>query len=104
MTDDLLTIPAAVRYLALGEAGLRIGLSYGPAIRRLGDIFGATVNLASRMSDIAEPNTAVASPEIAAALRENPQFKFESLAERSITGIGWVTPFVVVSTPDEALT
>jgi hypothetical protein len=36
------------------------------------------------MTDIAEPNTAVASPEIAAALHENPRFKFEALAERSI--------------------
>jgi adenylate cyclase len=83
---------------------LRIGLSYGPAIRRLGDVFGATVNLASRMTDMAEPNTALASPEVAAALRENPQFKFEPLAERSITGIGRVTPFAVISTTDEALT
>jgi adenylate cyclase len=83
---------------------LRIGLSYGPAIRRLGDIFGVTVNLASRMTDIAEPNTAVASPEIAAALHEHPRFKFEALAERSITGIGRVTPLVVISTPDEAHT
>jgi len=39
MTDDLLTIPAAVRYLALGEAGLRSRIRSGSLVdERVGPV------------------------------------------------------------------
>jgi len=36
---------------------LRIGLAYGPVLRRYGDCFGRTVNVASRLSNLASPGT-----------------------------------------------
>ena len=54
--------------LALTERGLdeddpfpavRAGLSYGPVVSRLGDVFGPTVNIAARLTSVARPGTVV---------------------------------------------
>ena len=39
---------------------MRAGVAFGPAVVRLGDWFGATVNRASHIVDIAKPRTIVA--------------------------------------------
>lgn len=36
---------------------VRAGIAYGPVTRRLGDVFGPTVNIASRLTSIARPGT-----------------------------------------------
>ena len=46
---------------------LRAGTAYGPALNRSGDWYGHPVNLASRITDIAEPGTLVATQELCAA-------------------------------------
>ena len=38
---------------------VRAGLAYGPVITRLGDVFGPTVNIASRLTSLARPGTVV---------------------------------------------
>lgn len=43
---------------------LRAGAAYGPALNRSGDWYGHAVNLASRITDAAEPRTLVASQEL----------------------------------------
>lgn len=59
---------AAEIALALTERGLddddlfpavRAGLAYGPVVNRLGDVFGPTVNIASRLTSVARPGTVV---------------------------------------------
>ena len=59
---------AAEIALVLTERGLdeddpfpavRAGLSYGPVVSRLGDVFGPTVNIASRLTSVARPGTVV---------------------------------------------
>jgi adenylate cyclase len=59
---------AAEIALVLTERGLdpddpfpavRAGLSYGPVVSRLGDVFGPTVNVASRLTSVARPGTVV---------------------------------------------
>lgn len=75
--------------------GLRIGLALGPVVRQLGDIFGTTVNLASRLTRLAEPNTIVADPATAESLTGHPRFGFSPLAEREIRGIGQILPVVL---------
>lgn len=37
-----------------GALGVRVGMHTGPAVRRHGDWFGATVNIASRVADLAD--------------------------------------------------
>jgi adenylate cyclase len=46
---------------------VRIGLAYGPATARGGDWFGTTVNLASRVTDTANPGRVLATEEVAQA-------------------------------------
>lgn len=52
------------------EAGLpltRVGLHHGPIIRRDHDLYGATVNLAARMTAMASPGQLLASRPVATA-------------------------------------
>lgn len=48
----------------------RAGLAAGPVVRRAGDYFGLTVNLAQRLTTKAEPDELLASHEVAAGLPE----------------------------------
>ena len=61
-------VAAAEIALALVERGLdeddpfpavRAGLSFGPVVSRLGDVFGPTVNIAARLTSVARPGTVV---------------------------------------------
>ena len=57
---------------AAGTAGddfpqLRAGVAFGPALSRSGDWYGRPVNVASRLSDIAEPGTALVTEELCEA-------------------------------------
>lgn len=56
----LLAAHAKVR----GMPELRVGLAVGPVIGRMGDVFGTTVNLASRLTALAHPGTILADPDI----------------------------------------
>ncbi len=38
---------------------VRAGIAYGPVVTRLGDVFGPTVNIASRLTSIARPGSVV---------------------------------------------
>ncbi|WP_309647073.1 adenylate/guanylate cyclase domain-containing protein [Nocardioides sp.] len=38
---------------------VRAGIAYGPVVTRLGDVFGPTVNIASRLTSLARPGTVV---------------------------------------------
>jgi adenylate cyclase len=39
---------------------VRVGMAYGDVVRRLGDVFGPTVNVAARLTSIARPGTVIA--------------------------------------------
>ncbi|HUQ00236.1 MAG TPA: adenylate/guanylate cyclase domain-containing protein [Aeromicrobium sp.] len=39
---------------------VRVGLAYGDVVRRLGDVFGSTVNIAARLTSIGRPGTVIA--------------------------------------------
>lgn len=47
----------------------RAGLNHGPVIRRAGDLFGSTVNVAARIAALASPGQFLASQPIAEAAR-----------------------------------
>src|SRR5690606_32427850 len=63
----LVDVPVAAADIALGLADasrqtdgltdVRVGLALGPVLEREGDVFGSTVNLASRATAIAYPGT-----------------------------------------------
>lgn len=73
------------------QPDLRVGLAHGPVVPRLGDLFGPTVNLASRLVGYARPGTVVVDDAFVEALGEAPGLRTKSLRRRELKGIG-VTP------------
>ncbi len=74
---------------------LRIGLATGLVINRMGDVFGTTVNLASRLTSLARPGTVVVDRSTADDLGDDERFTVAALWPRPVRGFGLVEPFVV---------
>lgn len=70
--------------------GVRIGMALGPIVWHLGDVFGTTVNLASRFTTIAEPGTILVAADLAAALAGDSRFELTPVGTRAVRGIGEV--------------
>jgi adenylate cyclase len=110
MVDD----PVAAAEIALGLADasrqtdgltdVRVGLALGPVLEREGDVFGSTVNLASRATAIAFPGTVVVAPELRAVLTEHPEYGFRGLRPRSLKNIGRVALSVLRRAEDRPAT
>ena len=47
---------------------VRVGIAHGPVVRRLGDVFGSTVNAAARLTSAARPGTVVVDQGVHEAL------------------------------------
>lgn len=69
---------------------IRVGLGRGPVLQWEGDLFGATVNLASRLADYARPSTVLVSSEITEALADNPAYRTRRLRRLRLKGTGSV--------------
>jgi adenylate cyclase len=74
---------------------VRVGLAHGPVLRSLGDVYGATVNLASRLTSLAQPGTVVTDPATAATLARNPDLVLVPQRARQVRGIGQLQPLLV---------
>jgi adenylate cyclase len=94
---------AAEAALALLEAfegdeavpDLRIGLATGLVIARMGDVYGTTVNLASRLTALARPATALVDVATAEDLAGDPKFETLALWRRPLRGLGIVEPYLL---------
>jgi len=85
---------------------LRVGLATGGVVNRMGDVFGNTVNRASRMTALARPSTTVIDTPTSDALHELPEFNVDytvrALTPRPVRGLGIVRPYALVAlTPRE---
>ncbi|WP_194925217.1 adenylate/guanylate cyclase domain-containing protein [Catenulispora pinisilvae] len=67
---------------------LRIGVAYGHVVQRNGDIYGTTVNLAARLTSLAEPDQIVVDPELAKALDPDAAFALAPIGTRMVRGLG----------------
>lgn len=86
---------------AAGLGDVRVGLALGPVVEREGDVYGTTVNLASRATSIAYPGTVVVSPDLREYLADDAAFAFRAMRPRFLKHIGRVT-LSVLRRADEA--
>lgn len=83
-------IEAALELASESEAAaelppVRIGLSRGEAYARGGDWYGATVNLASRVTEVAEPGTVLATRSVRDAAP--PGYEWSPVGREGLRGI-----------------
>jgi adenylate cyclase len=89
---------------------LRVGMSFGTVTTRMGDVFGTTVNLASRLTSIAPREAALVDVELAEALSasgdapvseaeaaedEKYRFTLQPMWRRPVRGLGVVEPWLL---------
>ena len=73
---------------------VRVGLSTGPVVMRLGDVFGPAVNMAARLTGVARRNRIIVD-EATAQLLPGDQFETRGLPARPVRGFGLVEPVAV---------
>lgn len=91
--DASALLDAALRLVESAEAEgdtlprLRAGLATGPALHRAGDWYGAPVNLASRITDIARPGSVVIDEATRQALGDDGRWRFSTVPPRRLKGV-----------------
>ena len=77
---------------------IRVGLATGAVLNRMGDVFGVTVNRASRFTALARPGTTVLDSATAELLSSNSGEKFSvrALTPRPVRGLGIVRPHALI--------
>ncbi|MEI6622463.1 MAG: adenylate/guanylate cyclase domain-containing protein [Actinomycetes bacterium] len=74
---------------------LRVGLATGSVVQRMGDVFGTTVNRASRLTVMARPNSTFTDSETMEMLAPFPQFSVKSVRPRTARGFGFMRAWSV---------
>ena len=74
---------------------VRVGMATGPVVARLGDVFGTTVNRASRLTSLAQPGTVLVDLATVHSLAEVADIAVLQLRGRTLRGIGHVVPWVL---------
>lgn len=80
---------------ARGVTPVRVGFVWGRLLSRFGDVFGEPVNLAARLTDIADPSSVLTDPATAALLEGDDRFVAEPQPERELEGLGVVRPVLL---------
>ncbi|MGN6405947.1 adenylate/guanylate cyclase domain-containing protein [Sinomonas sp.] len=70
----------------------RVAMVWGRVLSRLGDIYGPTVNLAARLTAIAEPGQVLVDDLTAGVLEDDPRFVLTPLEVQNVRGFGEVRP------------
>jgi adenylate cyclase len=76
---------------------MRAGIAFGPAVVRIGDWFGATVNRASRIANIAKPGTILADG--ATRAQSTQALAWKRKRRRSLRGIDGRSPLYRLDLP-----
>jgi adenylate cyclase len=85
---------ACLEILGLRDPALptpRAGLAYGPMLRRSGDYFGRTVNLAGRINRVAEPGSLVVDEPTRRLVEDAGGFEVSPFGEQDLKGLGEVS-------------
>ena len=74
---------------------LRVGLTHGSVLSRLGDLFGPPVNLASRLVSYARPGSVLVDQLFLDRIGEVDDLRFRSIRPRDLKGIGTTALYVL---------
>ncbi|MEJ3653616.1 adenylate/guanylate cyclase domain-containing protein [Actinomycetes bacterium KLBMP 9759] len=74
---------------------LRIGLAAGRVLVRYGDVYGEAVNIASRLTAHARPDSVLVDRELAAALGEDDRFSLRPLRTLAVRGYRHLHPWLL---------
>lgn len=66
----------------------RVGFVWGRVLSRLGDIFGSSVNLAARLTAVADPGTIFTDEDTARVLSASDSYVFERRESITLQGLG----------------
>ncbi|WP_275585734.1 adenylate/guanylate cyclase domain-containing protein [Geodermatophilus sabuli] len=78
---------------------LRVGAAYGTVLTHLGDVYSPVVNLASRLTSIARPETLLVDRALAGHLRGLPRYRVRPLNRVSVRGYDRLQPWLVRRRP-----
>ena len=77
--------------------GVRAGVAHGPVVSRLGDVFGPTVNIASRLTSLSRPGKVLVDKGMRDALAEvdpdESEFRLSRVRRTSVKGYSRIEPF-----------
>jgi len=77
--------------------GVRAGVAHGPVVSRLGDVFGPTVNIASRLTSLSRPGKVLVDKGMRDALAEldpdESEFRLSRIRRTSVKGYSRLEPF-----------
>ena len=74
---------------------IRVGLAWGPALARLGDVLGPVVNVASRLTSTARPGKVLVDRALAEELKEDPQLQVRRVRRTSVRGYRKLEPWAL---------
>jgi len=74
---------------------VRVGIATGPVLSWEGDLYGPTVNLASRLVNLARPRTVLISEALGERLKDDPRFELRHLRPLALHGLGRVRCWVL---------
>ncbi len=80
---------------------VRVGLATGQVLSRMGDVFGTTVNLASRLTALAKPGGTLVDPETRTQLAEDTRYVMRGQRGRPVRGFGVLKSFVLARAPQD---
>lgn len=81
---------------------VRAGLAYGAVMSRLGDVFGSTVNIASRLTGVARPSSVLVDRTLADVLRSDDaadDLTLRPLSRVAVRGFPHLQPWLVRRLP-----
>ncbi|MCK8680625.1 adenylate/guanylate cyclase domain-containing protein [Streptomyces lichenis] len=82
-----------------GLPQLRTGLAHGPVLSRFGDLFGAAVNIAARLTALARPDTVLVDTAFAGELAGGTAYDLRALRPVPVRGYSRLRPVLLRRAP-----